>query len=79
MRLVHTSAELPTEADTDTAPAPQSFKKRTAPVEPKSVTFPAMPLDSVCADDMTAVAEATKRKPVKSRETAYYCFPTGRL
>ena len=68
---------LPTEADTDTAPARQSVKRRTAPVEPKPVTFPAMPLDSVCADDMMAIAKATKWKPVKSHETAYFCnhFP----
>ena len=56
---------LRTELDIDAAPARQSFKRQTAPVEPRPATFPPMPLDSVCADNMAAFAEATKWKPVK--------------
>ena len=34
---------FPTEVDIDAAPARHSFKRRTAPDEPRQATFPTMP------------------------------------
>ena len=54
--------------------ARQSFKRRTAPVEPKEF-FPVLPIDRLCADRMNALSEVKKIRPFVRRETRPFRVP----
>ena len=62
--------QLPSE---DPVPAVhKSYKHKTGMVETHTPVFPMLPLDQMCADCMTSIADKQTWKPYKTWELSYY-------